>query len=128
MPHLALDPQQLVDIDFDRFEFPKVRLIAVKDSKGALVSVSAGSIKLLNQKVTVSAKTFIAEVRALVEAFNADPISGWRELVIRTKDDEKATIRAEQDALTSRLRALRCAYDDAGFALLRARRASRATS
>lgn len=125
MPHLALSPKQLAAIDFDTFEFPKLRVILVTHG-ATLIAVSSGSgPRLFNGSFRRKDDEAIAEIRAEVARFNADPISGWRDLFITTNEQENAVLTSERDALLERRRVLARAYDDAGAACLRARREAR---
>ena len=128
MVHLALTPPQLASIDFDTFEFPKLRLLLVTFG-ATLVSVNGGAgLDVFSDHCSPKTNPLIAEVRAEVQAFNADPISGWRDLFIATNEREQAAIAAERDALAERRQTLARAYDNAGHAALRARRAARAAA
>lgn len=121
MVHLALTPRQLASIDFDTFAFPKLRLFLVTFGT-TLVKVSGGSgLEVFNDNCSPKTNPLIAEVRVEVEAFNPDPISGWRELFTATNERERAVLAAEQCALVERRQTLARAFDSAGRAALRAR-------
>lgn len=124
MSHLALDPQQLASIDFETFPFPKVHLVERESAEDLLMLVWAeGRTQLLlDREVPREDAERIREVRDEVDQFNADPVSGWRELIITAHEAEMTAIATERDALAARRRTAAAHYDDAGFALMRARR------
>lgn len=126
LSHLALTPQQLAAIDFTTFDFPGVELVTRTSGEDLLILVWAGGRAFLlhNRDVPRDAASYIDEIRSEVQAFNADPVSGWRDLIIATHKAEMESIAAERQVLTARRRAAAAQYDDAGFALMRARRAT----
>lgn len=125
MSHLALSSKQFMDIDFDTFEFPQLRVIAVTHGATLVVVSSGRGPQLFSGTFDRKEDEGIAEIRAEVARFNADPISGWRDLFIKTNEQERVVLSAEREALAQRRRALAMADDSAGYAILRARRAER---
>ena len=128
MSRLALSPAQLASIDFDTFTFPKLRLLLVTFGSTSVTVAGGPALELFSDSCSPKTNPVIAEVRAEVEAFNADPISGWCDLFIATNEREQAALAAERDALAERRQTLVRAYDNAGHATLRARREARAAA
>lgn len=127
MSHLVLDPQQFVAIDYDSFTFPPVRLETRSSGEDLLMLVWAGDREFLlhDRDVPRQEAAYMDEVRAQVAAFNADTISGWRELAVVAHRAEADAVVAEREALRERQRQVARAIEDAGFAALRARREAR---
>lgn len=127
MKHLALDPQQLAKIDFDTFDFPELELVTRSSGEELLMVVWAGGRRFLlhDREIPRDQMGVIEEVRAEVEAFNADTITGWRDLVTAAVERERQAIADARDALFDRTLAVERAHQDAGFACLRARSSAR---
>lgn len=127
MSHLVLDPQQLVAIDWESFAFPPVDLETRSSGEELLMLVWSGDREFLlhDRDVPLEEAAYMGEVRAQVAAFNADTITGWRELATSAHEKEKAAIAEERAALMTRQRNLVRAYEDAGFGALRARSEAR---
>jgi len=124
MAFLTLDPQHLLDIDFDTFTFPRLQLDTRSSGEELLMVVWSEGRKYLlyDREVPRDRPDIVDAVRLGVQRFNEDPISGWRELFAAASDAEQASIEAQRTALAERSSALFEARQAAGFACLRARR------
>ena len=124
---LTLRPATAVAIDFATFEFPKLR-VQVKESGDELLVLvwnEGGPYKgylLLDADVKADDPAALDRILRAVDAFNTDPITGWRDLVTTAIDAEHRAIVAERAALDERSRAARRAIEDVGLAAMRARR------
>lgn len=126
MTHLSLSPASAVDIDFEVFEFPAIELVTRSSGETLLMLVWSEGRKhlLFDRDVPREDENVIAEVRAEVARFNADRITGWREVLVAAYDQECVELDAERIRLSQRTRAVARARQDAGSACLRARHAA----
>ena len=126
---LTLRPATAVAIDFATFEFPKLR-VQVKESGDELLVLvwnDGGPYKgylLLDADVKADDRAALDLILRRVDAFNADPITGWRDVVATAIDAERKSIVAERAALDERSRAARTALENVGLAAMRARRSA----
>ncbi len=130
MAHLTLTPADAVAIDFEVFEFPEIELTTRSSGESLLMLVWSEGRKhlLFDRDVERGQAELMAEVRLEVARFNADTITGWRELVTASVAEERALLRVEREALSRRGIAAARAYENVGLACLRARRAARAAA
>ena len=127
MTHLSLSPTAAVAVDFEVFDFPGIELTTRSSGEQLLMLVWSEGRKhlLFDREIPREDEATVAAVRREVAAFNADRITGWRELLVAAYDQERIQLDLERARLSQRTRAVATARQDAGAACLRARQAAR---
>ena len=126
---LTLRPATAVAIDFATFEFPKVR-VQVKESGDELLVLVWNEGEpykgylLLDADVKVDDHAALDLIVRTVDEFNADPITGWRNLFTAAFEKEHQMVDEVRAAADARSRAVKNASEAAGFAVLNARRSA----
>ena len=118
----SLLPATAAAMDFDTFTFPPMVLTTREEHLTYVEVTPIGRGHTVFRDYIAPTKTHVfEELHRMVETFNADPISGWCELVTDAMDQELADIEVKLIELRKRRRAATQARESVGWAALRTR-------